>query len=445
MILEFYIRTFFRRICTFLFLLLWMNINTLMAQEPNQFVAIENGTFIREGQPYYFIGTNLWYGMNLGAKGEGGDKERLIRELDRLAEMGVDNLRIIGGSEGPDTEPWRIVPAVQPAPGVYREEVLAGLDFLLDEMAKRNMVAVICLTNFWPWSGGMAQYVSWSTGKKIPYPPPAEKGSWATYQLYTSKFYKDKKALSMYESYVRFLLKRKNTVNGKLYCDDPTIMSWELANEPRGIFSKRAYRRWIQRSAALIRSLSSHHLITIGSEGYTPSRLAGNRFKKDHSIKYIDYATLHIWVQNWGWYDPLKPSSYPQSLEKAKDYLSQHISEAAQLNIPLVLEEFGISRDENSHSSDAGTSIRNLYYMDMFHLLENSVEKNNILVGMNFWAWGGEGRPSMPESIWKAEDDFTGDPPHEFQGWYSVYNTDYQTIKLITESGKKLLQRRIPK
>ncbi|MEM7510107.1 MAG: hypothetical protein AAF388_04180 [Bacteroidota bacterium] len=127
-------------------------------------------------------------------------------------------------------------------------------------------------------------------------------------------------------------------------------------------------------------------------------------------------------------------------MEKVRAYLSEHMKEAAQLGMPLVLEEFGISRDGNNHSPSSTTSIRNQYYLDMFQLLENSVKKNSVLVGMNFWAWGGEGRSSSPKSIWKVGDDFTGDPPHEFQGWYSVYDTDSQEIKLIREMNQKRLK-----
>ena len=51
------------------------------------------------------------------------------------------------------------------------------------------MRAVVCLGNFWPWSGGMSQYLSWNGAGAIPYPPPAASGSWDVYQSYTEKFY----------------------------------------------------------------------------------------------------------------------------------------------------------------------------------------------------------------------------------------------------------------
>jgi mannan endo-1,4-beta-mannosidase len=44
-----------------------------------------------------------------------------------------------------------------------------------------------------------------------------------------------------------------NTVNGRRYADDATIMSWQLANEPR-VGDCTAYTDWITETAQLIKS-----------------------------------------------------------------------------------------------------------------------------------------------------------------------------------------------
>lgn len=147
--------------------------NQVISQD---FIRVTNTEFSWKGQPYYFMGTNFWYGMHLAMQGEDGNRDRLLRELDRLQDLGVKNLRIMAASEGPDTAPWRVLPTLMTAPGEYNDTLWDGLDFLLAEMAKREMHAVVCLNNFWPWSGGMAQYVNWVKKKPIPYPPPAAVG-----------------------------------------------------------------------------------------------------------------------------------------------------------------------------------------------------------------------------------------------------------------------------
>ncbi|MEL6671186.1 MAG: hypothetical protein AAFR61_03315 [Bacteroidota bacterium] len=423
-----------------LFMLLVIGPMRLLSQ--SDFIQVSGTHFELKGKPYYFMGTNFWYGMNLGSEGAGGDRARLIEELDQLSALGVNNLRIMAASEGPDDEPWRMLPSLQPAPGKYNEALWAGLDFLLDEMGKRNMYAVVCLNNMWPWSGGMAQYHQWfGGGDAIPYPPPADGGDWARYQIYTTRFYKNREAKQAFENHIQAVIERTNSINGKPYKDDPTIMAWEIANEPRGILKKRAYRKWLKKTATFIKFLDQNHLVTTGSEGFTPSKFAGTRFRKDHASKNIDYTTLHIWVQNWGWYDPEKgEAALPGALEKARKYLSRHQEISEKLGKPMVLEEFGISRDGNDHAASAPVTIRDTYYKEMFQSIFEAAKAGSCVAGLNFWAWGGQGRPREPHAVWKQGDDFIGDPPHEYQGWYSVYDQDVTTQEIIRKYAKMLDQ-----
>ena len=65
----------------------------------DSFITRDNTGFVKEGKPYRYIGTNLWYASILGSTGEGGDRARLCKELDRLKEIGVTNLRILSGPD----------------------------------------------------------------------------------------------------------------------------------------------------------------------------------------------------------------------------------------------------------------------------------------------------------------------------------------------------------
>jgi mannan endo-1,4-beta-mannosidase len=422
----------------FLFLAITVSLGNTNQRQDN-FVRVNGTKFEVNGKPYYFVGTNFWYGLNLGSKGAGGDRKRLLRELDKLKSMGITNLRIMAASEGPDTEPWRMKPALQKSPGVYNQEVLDGLDFLLYEMGKRNMYAVVCLNNFWPWSGGMAQYVQWHSQESIPYPPPQPGGSWDTYQKYTAKFYSNGAAKEDFNKFLKFIINRTNKYSNIAYKDDPTIMAWELANEPRGVDNVEAFNQWIDETAAYIKSLDRNHLVTTGSEGETPYKDAGMDFIKNHDGKNIDYTTMHIWIQNWGWYDPSKQdSTYESAQKKMIEYFDDHVKKAKQLNKPLVLEEFGIARDSGSFDPAKSTKNRDIYYKAVFNKVEQSIKEKNPVVGVNFWAWAGEGRPKKPYgSNWKVGDTFIGDPPHEQQGWYSVYDKD-MTVNVVINHAKKV-------
>ncbi len=382
---------------------------------PPNFVTVSNGKFMLEGKPYYFVGTNFWQGMNLGVDGFKGDRQLLVAELDRLQRIGVTNLRVMAASEGPNTEPHRMVPALMISPGKYDEKVLGGLDFFLAEVGKHNMKAVMVLNNYWQWSGGMAQYVSWSEGTPIPYP-----GDWGVFMNYSAKFYGCAECQSWYRDHIQMIIEHTNPYTGLKYRDDPTVFAWELANEPR-----RYPYSWIDETAAYIKSLDPNHLVTTGSEGTPPGETLD--FQRTHDGPNIDYATIHIWPQNWGWYDPNNPDTYKQAEQNALDYLRKHVFEMAVLKKPLVLEEFGLARDfepiQDIYDPRSTTLYRDRFYKAMYTEAYSLIQKGGPIAGDNFWAWAGASRPG---------DDWVGDPPHETQGWYSVYDTDESTIAIIS-------------
>jgi mannan endo-1,4-beta-mannosidase len=413
------------------------------SRQNSPFVTVENGRFVRDGKPYHYVGTNLWNGMNLGSSGLGGDRARLIRELDRLEKLGITNLRILAGSEGPDNEPWRIVPALQKSPGVYDQDLLNGLDFLLSEMKKRNMVAVMCLGNYWTWSGGFAQYRQWAGAGPIPYVNPEPRNSrgflsdpdshkqWVNYFNYVSKFYGDAKAVDYYHGFVRMMVSR--------YAADPTVMSWELGNEPRGLLHPDTFNSWIDKTSALIKSLDPHHLVTTGSEG--DGAEGGLDLVRNHQYAGIDYATVHIWPENAKWYNPkLAAATYWFAISKTKSTLQKDIDLAKKLKKPLVLEEFGLARDNRSFDAETAVTYRDHFYADVFSAVFDAASTGKTLVGANFWAWGGEGRPVSNHANWQPGDPFIGDPAHEPQGWYSVFDDDQSTLEIIRQYAEKFSQ-----
>lgn len=373
------------------------------------------------GRPYYFVGTNFWQGMNLGVDGPRGNRELLAQELDRLQGIGVTNLRVMAASEGPNTEPYRMTPALMTSPGEYDERVLDGLDFFLAEIGKREMKAVMVLNNFWQWSGGMGQYVSWSEGSEIPYP-----GDWSLFMEYAAKFYRCSECQSWYREHIEMIVNHVNPYTGLRYRDDPAIFAWELANEPR-----RYPQAWIDETAAYIKSLDPNHLVTTGSEGTPPGE--NQDFQRTHDGPNIDYATIHIWPQNWGWYDPANPGTYERAEHQAIEYLRRHVFDVAVLNKPLVLEEFGLARDwdplRDIYDPQSSTNQRDRFYEAMFSEVYALASKGGLIAGDNFWAWGGASRPG---------DDWLGDPPHETPGWYSVYDKDVATIEIISSHATEM-------
>lgn len=407
------------------------------------FIQVKNGQFIRNGQPYYYIGANFWYGAILASEGTGGNRERLHGELDSLKAIGVDNLRILVGSDGKRGVPTKVEPTLQEAPGVYNDTILAGLDYLLAEMEKRDMVAVLYLNNSWEWSGGYSQYLAWARGDKAPV--PAVDG-WPAFMNYVKEFVVSDSAQALFANHLKYILTRTNRYTHRKYTDDPTIMSWQIGNEPRAFTSdsihKAAFAKWMSKTSSLIRSLDPNHLISTGSEGKHGCEEDIALFEKVHADTNIDYMNIHIWPYNWGW---APKDSLQENLEKActntQAYINEHLNIAKKYQKPLVLEEFGYPRDSFQFGKNISTHARDGYYKCIFDLIVKHATHQSLLAGCNFWGWGGLAVPSSEHVFWQPGDDYTGDPAQEEQGLNSVFASDSSTISLIHTANKALLHK----
>jgi mannan endo-1,4-beta-mannosidase len=409
------------------------------------FVKVVGHHFEVDGHPLYYCGTNLWYGMYLGSPGPTGDRPRLLRELDSLKARGIVNLRVLGASE-PSPIKATLKPPVQASPGMYDEDLLRGLDFLLAEMHKRDMRAVVFLNNYWEWSGGMAVYNLWAGDPAFPDVDNPAQG-WGAFMDYAASFYTNQRANALYHNYVAMLIKRRNTITGTIYTDDPTIMSWQLANEPRpqrsgGIGSKsfNDFSAWLDSTAAYVHHLDPNHLVCSGSEGAVSTFWSDTALELSHRTKQIDYITFHLWPKNWSWFDPMRiGETYEPAKGKALAYINQHIRLGRRMNKPVVLEEFGIARDSAVCSPGAPSTARDDYYSTLLGVVYDSAKTGGAIAGTNFWGWGGEGKGKNADNVWRPGDPFTGDPPQEPQGYNSVFLGDSSTLAIISKHAARML------
>ncbi|MFM2292751.1 MAG: hypothetical protein RIS29_2564 [Bacteroidota bacterium] len=394
------------------------------------FVRMQRGQFMLDGKPYYYVGTNFWYGAILGSKGEGGNRERLLRELDFMKAHGIDNLRVLIGADGENGVPSKVEPTLQKKPGVYNDSIFDGLDFLLAEMSKRNMKAVLFFTNSWEWSGGYSQYLNWvGMGKN---PVPSVDG-WPAYMNYVKQYAGNKACKELLKKHIRKVMMRTNRYTGKKYTDDSAIFAWQIGNEPRAFSdeNKPLFAAWLKEISAYIKLLDKNHLLTIGSEGSWGCENDLRLFEQIHADKNIDYLTMHIWPKNWSWLDVKNmPGTLQNSIDKTAEYMQQHIDVAHRLKKPIVMEEFGFPRDHHQYNATDGTSLRDQYYASVFAKVLESSKKGDVLAGCNFWAWGGEARPNGSHIFWQKGDDYMGDPAQEEQGLNSVFDTD-ATVALV--------------
>ena len=389
------------------------------------FVSRQGTEFQLGGVPYYFVGASYFNAMNYGA--DPTMQAELAGDFAALRALGVTNVRIWASSEGPGGS-LQLTPTLQPLPGTFNETLFSGLDYALKTAAANDLRAVLVLNNNWDWSGGMNQYVNWSptTNKTL---PNDQWGQGARHD----QFYTDAYCRAAYQDFISTIINRESTAfaDHRLYRDDPTIFAWELANEPRATSAGQSVlNEWLGTMAGYIKSQDPNHMVTTGSEGFfnrpwtghwwdNPAYV-GTDFIANHASVSIDYATVHIWPFNWGWYPGT--DAYAQAME----FLADHVTSAENdLGKPLVLEEFGLLRDNDPAGQGVAppgspTANRDLFFQGYFDQLYDSASDRGPAAGSNFWT-------------------YQVDPPQEPQGLYSVYDPeDAATLAIIAAEASRM-------
>lgn len=311
----------------------------------SSFIGVRNGSFVKDGRPWRFGGTNCYY---LHASSH----YMIDSVLNNAAQMKLGVVRAWAFND----DPSRPDVALQTAPYTWPEANYDSLDYTVYKAGQLGLRLVLPLVNNWPDYGGMRQYVSWVLGL-----PDDSYGEAVNHD----RFYTDARIRKAFYAYITQLITRRNRYTGIRYSDDPTIMTWELANEPRNRSDKTGagVRNWADATSRLIKRIAPRQLVAVGDEGMglDPSRTSdypytgyeGNRAKDLLSLPAIDYGTIHLYPQNWGAVAGADPVGW------GAGWISDHVAAAKALGKPAVLEEFGLQIDPakgvaDSAARDAG-------------------------------------------------------------------------------------------
>jgi mannan endo-1,4-beta-mannosidase len=233
---------------------------------------------------------------------------------------------------------------------------LVNVDYAIDKAGQLGLKLIVTLANNWTDYGGIDQYTS------------------AKGLQYHDQFYTDPTVLQWYENWVSHVLNHVNTISGVAYKNDPTIMIWELMNEPRcagsgpsagGLPSSNACTsqtllKWISEVSAYIKSVDSNHLVSVGDEGFfcndagVPADLnicyAGVDSVAFSQVASVDVMGFHLYPDSWG-----------QTPGWGEQYIQQHLTSAKALGKPVYMGEFGVAEG----------NIRNDAYKDFTNLILN--------------------------------------------------------------------------
>jgi mannan endo-1,4-beta-mannosidase len=317
------------------------------------FVSQRGSQFLLNCQSYRFAGDNVYY---LFYK-----SHYMIDDvMETMQRNGVRVIRTWGFADGkaPYADDGDGIPngnegsTFQPEPGLYYEPTFVNFDYVIRSAGEHGIRLIIPLVNHWSDKdvgmgqnsfGGIGQYVEWCGIAEYD-----ANGRITNKDL----FYIDPCAKQLYKNYIAYVLNRSNTLTGIRYKDDPTILAWELANEPRcqaddACPGEDAVYEWTQEMSAYIKSLDPNHLVALGDEGFfnepgDPDIYYNGFFevdwKRNLSIETIDFGTVHLYPDHWD-----------KDLAWATAWITDHIRIAQEVGKPVVFEEYGICHDDGNN------------------------------------------------------------------------------------------------
>ncbi|CAN6286305.1 unnamed protein product [Urochloa humidicola] len=305
------------------------------ADETTGFVGVDGTQFVagKNKTTVYFSGFNAYWLMLLAS--DPARRPKVVAAFRQASEHGLNLARTWAFSDGGDAP-------LQLAPGVYDEAMFQGLDFVVAEAARHGIYLLLCLVNNFHDFGGKRQYVAWAR----------EAGHGDDGLDTADHFFNNTVVKAYYKNHVKTVLTRVNTFTGVAYRDDPTIMGWELMNEPRCDADPTGamVQAWVEEMAPYVKSIDNgNHLVTAGLEGFygdgaheskdlNPWGIYyGTNFVATHAAAAVDFATIHLYPDVWLW-----GSAPAARLAFLRNWTRSH-ARAAELYLakPLLVTEYG--------------------------------------------------------------------------------------------------------
>ncbi|XP_024543992.1 mannan endo-1,4-beta-mannosidase 1 [Selaginella moellendorffii] len=291
------------------------------------FVTRSGTRFTLDGRLFYVNGFNAYWMTRVACE----SRDQVSGFLRQASSLGLTVARTWAFNDGGYN-------AIQLRPGVYSEQSLQALDFVIAEARSQGVRLLLSLSDNYDSLGGKSQYVKWARQAGIACSSD-------------DAFFSEPTIKSYFRNYIQTVVTRVNTITKIAYRDDPTIFAWELMNEPRipSDPSGNTLEAWIKEMSSFIKSLDVNHLVDVGMEGFykDPARTSpgswssnlGSDFLRHNQIPSIDFATVHSYPDLW-----LPGASIDAQLQFLSSWVQEHIDDATTvLQKPVLFAEFGKS------------------------------------------------------------------------------------------------------
>ncbi|KDP44593.1 hypothetical protein JCGZ_22175 [Jatropha curcas] len=373
----------------------------------DSFIRTRGTHFFLNGNPYYANGFNAYWLMYIAS--DPSQRYKVSSAFHEAASHGLSVARTWAFSDGG----YR---PLQYSPGSYNEQMFKGLDFVIAEARKYGIKLILSLANNYESFGGKKQYVNWAKNEGL-------------YLSSDDDFFRHPVVKNYFKNHIKTVLNRYNSFTGIHYKDDPTIMAWELMNEPRCTSdpSGRTIQAWIMEMAQFVKSIDRNHLLEAGLEGFyghsTPQRKTlnpgleiGTDFIANNRIPAIDFATLHSYPDQW-----LSSSNNQYQLSFLNNWLNAHIQDSQYiLRKPILITEFGKSWKDPGFS----TYERDEMFSTVYYKIYSSAKRGGAAAGGLFW-----------QLLTEGMDNFR-------DGYEIILGENSSTANVIAQQSHKLYQIR---
>lgn len=335
------------------------------------FVERVANQFMLDGEPFYINGWNSYWLMDHAV--DGSYRPRVKAMFQAGSKMGLTVCRTWAFNDGS-------YHALQISPGEFDEQTFQALDHVIAEARQSGIRLILSLVNNLQAYGGKTQYVKWAWNEGI------------GISSSNDSFFFDPSIQTYFKNYIKAVLTRKNTITGIEYRDDPIIFAWELMNEPRCMSDPTGdtFLDWLKEMSTFVKAIDDKHLVTVGYEGFYGSKNAkssinpsdweatlGTDFIRDNEIPTIDFASFHMYPDQW-----LKVDDLDDKLEYARKWIMSHIEDGdKQLNKPIVLTEFGLSSD----NKDFDPAHRDKLIQLVYDIMYKSAKRKKSGAGSFIW------------------------------------------------------------
>ncbi|CAE6435346.1 unnamed protein product [Rhizoctonia solani] len=307
-----------------------------IAVEPRQsssYVKTSGQRFTLDGQKFTVAGSNAYWIPQLS---NNADITKAFNDL-KNAQVGFTTLRTWGFNDvtGPSGTYYQIWNG-KTATLNTGADGLGKFDTVVAQAKAAGIRLIVPLTNNWQDYGGMDVYVKQLLGSD-------------KHDL----FYTDSTVKNAFKKYISGFVGR--------YKNEPTIMAWELANEPRckgstgtttGTCTTKTITQWATEMSAYIKSIAPNQLVAMGDEGFYNQPSAptypyqgseGIDFDANLKISSIDFGTFHSYPEHWG--------QSSNVVGWGAQWIKDHATSQKAANKPVILEEFGVTSAYNPSST----------------------------------------------------------------------------------------------